>query len=344
MSDPVEMPPPTTRPRPAPTLTGGVAQLTFFWGGDEDLQTLTGLDPDQDWREFICGERIWTLQTYLRLVDAGFPATLSSSVPDKGLVVYHSNHSRRLRREYRLLGDAWLVVLRGDKTRPLRGDYQVTQNGFQSSGWRSTPIPSWPQPGLIPRDPQRGDRVRRIAYKGYENNLDEAFRSLEWRDYLSGRGVEWVDDSVPFRGPHSDSRSIRWHDYHDIDAILAVRPQPLRSQRSKPAAKLCNAWAAGVPAIVGSEHAFREIRRSEADFLEANTPAEARRAVDRLIDEPGLYRAMALNSKRRAEEFGVESVLAKWVDLLYCDLGHRVAVNGARHGRGALRNALPLLR
>lgn len=317
-------------------------KITFLWGGNDDLDRFRGLDPDLDWREFFCGERIWTLQTYLRLVRAGYTAELSSRIPSEGLVVYHSNHSSGIKGRHSLLGGAWLIVIRGDKTRPLRGDYQVVQNGRRSRRQRSFAVPSWPQPGLLPRDPERGDRVRRIAYKGYDCNLDPAFRSGEWRQYLTSLGIEWVEDSVPCKGPLSDNQAIDWCDYRDVDVILAVRPQPLREHRYKPAVKLSNAWAAHVPTILSSEYAFREVRRSELDFLPADSLEEAKAAVRRLVEQPDLYRAMVSNCERREHEFDAESVLDRWATLLYGELGPKVAGNG-RHWGAALTHSLPLL-
>src|SRR5262245_14056313 len=71
----------------------------------------------------------------------------------------------------------------------------------------------------------------------------------------------------------------RWHDYSNIDAIVAVRPlvnhqHVADSSDRKPASKLCKAWLAGVPAILSPEVTFQDIRRSELDYLEARNVPE----------------------------------------------------------------------
>ena len=62
-------------------------KITFFMAGEKDLTALRRLDPDRDWREFHRGERVWILQTYLRLARAGYPVELAASPPAEGIGV-----------------------------------------------------------------------------------------------------------------------------------------------------------------------------------------------------------------------------------------------------------------
>jgi hypothetical protein len=96
-----------------------------------------------------------------------------------------------------------------------------------------------------------------------------------------------------------------------------VRPPERKLRRSKPATKLVNAWQAGVPALLGPEQAFQELRRSELDYLEVASVAEAREAVLQLRRDPGLYRAMVENGLRRGEEFAPEALVPRWAGLLF---------------------------
>jgi len=101
-----------------------------------------------------------------------------------------------------------------------------------------------------------------------------------------------------------------------VDAVLAVRPAACPRRDSKPATKLYNAWLAGVPALLSPDVAFRELRRSPLDYLEAAGPAEAKSGVRRLLAEPDLYRRMVANGRARAAEFSAGAVLARWFELL----------------------------
>lgn len=293
-------------------------RVTFFLAGAEGhLPVLRALDPDRDWRRFQQGEGAWILQTYLRLARERYPVELSWKVPEEGVVVFHAKEARRLRRRLRGKENLVLVGVRGDNREPLLADFEIVQNGRFANGRKRFFLPHWPQPGLIPRDPDRGSRIERVAYKGFDANLHPDFRQPEWAAFLAGHGIEWVTDSVRFAGPETQGEALSWPDFRTIDLILAVRPRERKMRTSKPATKLVNAWLAGVPALLGPEYQFREIRRSELDYIEVSSAEEAKVAVRRLLADPDLYLEMVENGRMRATEFSSEAILARWTELLY---------------------------
>jgi len=293
---------------------GPPMRCTFFLAG-EDLEALSRIDPDRDWGELQTGERAWILQTWLRLRRAGHPVELSGTAPDDGLIVFHAKQAKDLLLQRSRLRDAVLVGVRADNREPLIADFEILQNGFFAEGRRRFFMPHWPQSGLLPRDPARGERIERIAYKGFAANLHPGFRTPEWTDFLAQEGIEWVVDAVAFDG--RNRRELDWPDFRTVDLALAVRPAERKQRRSKPATKLVNAWLAGVPALLGPELAFQELRRSELDYLEVASVAEAREAVLRLRRDPGLYRAMVENGRQRGAEFTHEAIVALWAKLLF---------------------------
>ncbi len=315
-------------------------QATFFLDGEtgEQLDVLRRLDPDRDWRELQRGERAWVLQTYLHLARGGYPARLAGAAPASGLVLFHAKQRRALLRRCRPGRGLILAAIRGDLNAVWAADFEVVQNSRSARGWRQISMPHWPQPGLLPRDPVRGSRIARIAYKGFDKNLHPYFRSADWRAYLAALGIEWVADSVPFaeRGTRGDL--LDWPDFRTVDLVLAVRPPGVSRRDGKPATKLCNAWLAGVPALLSPDVAFEELRRSPLDYLAVRGPEEARAAVRRLVEEPGLYEKMVENGRRRGAEFTVEAVRRRWIELLEETIPDRLAERGA-----ALRRLPPRL-
>lgn len=291
--------------------------VTFFLGGEQRLEELERIDPDRDDREFQTGERAWVLQTYLRLKSAGFAATLRDTWPQQGLLVFDSRQRHTLQRMAHIANGVTLVGCRRDVGEALIADFEVLQNGCFADGTYRHFIPHWPQPGLIPRSVARGSSVKRIAYKGFTENLHAGFLEPTWKESLARLGIEWQCDAASYPGPQRKLASTDWNAFHDVDLVLAVRPPQRDSYVRKPATKLYNAWLAGVPAILGVEYAYRELRRSELDYLEASSPSEALRAVERLISEPQLYRAMVENGHTRAKEFTADAILRQWVNLLY---------------------------
>ncbi|HSM14105.1 MAG TPA: hypothetical protein VLA66_08555 [Thermoanaerobaculia bacterium] len=284
-----------------------------------EIERLAGLDPDRDWRELQTGERAWILQSYLRLRAAGRAVELVGRGPASGLVVFHAKQERALLRSG--IGRAAVLVgCRADNRQPLAAEFELLQNGHWAAPGERFWVPHWPQPGLQPRDPGRGARIERIAYKGFLENLDPEFRGETWRRFLADRGIEWVIDAMTFRGTETDLGASAWADFREVDAVLAVRaPRPGR-EHSKPATKLTNAWLAGVIPILGPDSAFAELRRSELDFVEVRGLAEAMAAVDRLRVSPDEVRRRIEHGRSRAPAFSADAVRRRWEDLLYDEL------------------------
>lgn len=290
--------------------------ITFFLAGEPDLEALRRLDPEQDWREFARGERSWVAQTYLRLMRRGLSVALSDQVPERGLVLFHAKQRRQVARQARHHPEAKLVSIRADNSEASLADFEVVQNGRWADGKRRFFVPFWPQAGLVPRDPARGTRVERLAFKGFAANLHPDFHSARWHEFVAGHGFEWCEDSVAYAGTQTEEHRLAWNDYREVDLIVALRPADRRLHTAKPATKLYNAWAAGVPAILGPEHAYRELRHHDLDYLEAGTLAEAEAAVSKLARSPELYLAMVDHGRSRAQEFSFETITDHWVRLL----------------------------
>lgn len=308
-------------------------RCSFFLAGEGSLEALRGADPDQDWRVFHRGERNWILQTYLRLAGSGLPVELTDMPPDDGLVLFHAKHAVALAKRLPPDSPAVLVGVRADNREPLIADFEIVQNGAFADGARRFFLPHWPQPGLVPRDPERGTRIERVVYKGFDQNVHRDFLAPAWSRALAERGMEWVTDGTHFAGPATDRETLTWPNYRDADVILAIRPADRRLWTSKPATKLVNAWLAGVPAILGPEVAYRELRRSELDYLEAASAAEAGQALDRLAADPALYRAMVENGRARAAEFSFETLTRRWMELLGETLPRRADTPEVRRSR-----------
>ena len=231
------------------------------------------------------------------------------------MVLFHPKDRAAVARALRPDSPLVTVAVRGDRSSSLGlADYELVQNREQAGGRRFY-IPFWAQPALVPRDPERGDRLERMAFKGYLDNLHPDFREARWAELLAGLGIEWTVDAVPWAKGVNARTALAWPDYRTIDAVVAVRPARIEVT-NKPATKLYNAWLAGVPALLGPEPGFRALRRGALDFLEVDGFESARAAVLRFRDEPGLHRAMVENGRVRGCEFSVAAVTAAWRTML----------------------------
>jgi hypothetical protein len=215
-----------------------------------------------------------------------------------------------------------LLGIRGDKRQILLADYELVQNGRWADGRQRFFIPYWPQPGLLPRDASRGASVKRVSYKGFDLNLHDYFRGDDWTRWLSEQSLTWDRASMSHDLSEQQGVQVNWHDYSNVDVAFALRPEPRRRHEKngytgKPATKLYNAWHAGVPAILGPEYAYEEIRRSDLDYLEAADPEAVKSAIVHLANQPDLYRAMVANGQHRAAEYTQAKILALWEELLF---------------------------
>ncbi len=241
----------------------------------------------------------WTYQTYLRLRSVSQEYRLTRNLPERGILVAFRGS---IPFEYKPPARVLFVCICGDGGPHPFGHLQIVQNPSQLTMVPdSFHLPHWPQFDILSRDPSRGDVFENIDFFGDEPNLQEQFRSSEWIEFLRSIGCVW-----------RVRRSQEWHNYRETDAVLAIRSFDRNLHHRKPASKLVNAWHAHVPAILGRESAYRALRRSSLDYIEASSFVEAKAAVEMLKRDSGLRRDMAENGRRRAPETNVETLTAQW--------------------------------
>lgn len=256
------------------------------------------------------GEYAWAIQTYLNLKADGFPCHLTGSIPEEGIVLAHHNSlSFFLRPSSRLL----LIYLKADKPPRPYAQLQVVQNSYEVKRLpNSYYIPHWPIPGLIPRNPERGDRFETIAYFGTGGNISPELLGSNWKEILASMGLQWR-----FKGRNE------WHDFSDIDAILAVRKFNSVAQSWdkeggawKPPTKLYNAWLAGVPAILGNEPAYQDQRQNEFSYIEVNSLEETIAQLKRLRDDKAFRSAIIEQGRKQVKDFSRDRTLEVWKTFL----------------------------
>lgn len=288
----------------------------FYCSDDVALETLRNLNPDEDIGYFNIGERIWTVQTFLRLRKAGYPVELTSRLPRSGTVVVHRDSVPQAEASHGVESITF-VSIRADRAAAPHTDVEIVQNQASAETDREIFIPHWPQPGLKPRREARGSRIKVLAYKGYADNLYKPLTEARWRKFIDEHDLRWRFDAVEWNKPDQPSGEIQWHDYRDVDLVIALRTDPSYDYPEKPASKLINAWRAGVPAVLGPERAYREIRESPLDYMEATSLEEVKNAVQRLRREPSVYRQMVRHGRERAEDYSFGAILDRWVDVLF---------------------------
>ena len=251
------------------------------------------------------GTNSWLVQSYLQLSRAlperGIDCTIGETFVDGAINVAHRDTLSRFRLAYLR---CFVIGLRADRPPLMMCDFEVLQNEIDQNDSQHAGIPLWPQPGLVARDPERADKLERIAYFGRTGTAASWLRDPLFIERLRQLGVEF------------EIREDRWYDYHDVDLILAHRLEAPVMLRHKPPSKLINGWLAGTPALLGDEPAFACLRQSSLDYLTIEGPTDVYAAIARLRNEPGLYQAMVANGLVRGHEYSARALRQRWVDLL----------------------------
>lgn len=244
----------------------------------------------------------WIYQTWVNLQNLA-DIELTSTLPESGVIVAMSNS---LHTDFRANDNQFVVAIAADYEPHPGAHLQILQNRTIQLP-HSLYLSHWPQPGLIPRDPQRGDRFETLAFFGAPENLADGLTEAKWP------GLE-------LRIPSPEE----WHDFSEVDCVLGIRSFTTDTYPRKPATKLYNAWIAGTTFIGGRDSALRGEQKSELDYLEAHTLEEVTQQLKRLQADPALRTAMMTNSLLRAEEFNQAACRKQWLDFLNVQLPERV--------------------
>lgn len=263
--------------------------------------------------KLLSGHDIWTTQTFIFLKQAGLPVHLSKTVVPGEICVL--DYYQFCLSQIPNLAKSYVVGVRTDTPRPYLCDETVVINRRVSENGKHHYVDHWPQPILTPRDSSRGSKVENIEFKGRKTNLWPPLQKDEFINELEGLGTNYI---VSTEENILDSESLyrQWGDYSNCDVLVALRNLTKYDADLKPALKLINAWHAGVPALLGPEPAYQELRRSPLDFIEINSADDVIKGIKYLKENPSVYQDMVDNGKERAKAFTVEVIAEQWRDII----------------------------
>lgn len=269
-----------------------------------DLLAGLRFDPDTMPLRFRSGVDVWIAQTYLRCAESiekltGQPPIFTDRFQNGTICVVHRDDLN----DFRLnLYASTLVGVRADRPPVCVAEHVVVQNALENEVMGQHFIPHWPQPGLISRDSRRGHTLKRLGYLGRMGTVPHWFSDPAFHASLANLGIEFV------------CMEHDWYDYSAIDLVLAYREEAPTMLKHKPATKLYNAWLAGVPALLGAEPAYCEIRKSDLDFIPIKCVEDVLSAIKALQENPSRYQAMIENGRVRSLEYNVDAIQRRWLD------------------------------
>ncbi len=272
----------------------------------------------------IACAQCWIYQTWLALERSGHPARLTHSIPTDGTLVTLTNC---VHADFRPSDGVLFVGIVADYSAHPHAHLHIVQNAAHGKRlWNAAFMPLWPHPNLIPRDPARSDRFENVCFFGDLSNLARELTDRRWQRKLKDElNVEFVIYGAD-----------RWHDYRDVDCVVAVRDFGRSRYFHKPATKLYNAWLAGVPFIGGRDSAYAADGDPGRNYLQASTPEELFSYIRRLKEEPAFRSRLVRAGGIAGKSFSPESILGRWRYLLD-DAVPRFAERWRRKGAAARR-------
>lgn len=252
----------------------------------------------------IATAQAWIYRTWVTLRKYGCHAELIHRIPDRGAVIACAG---AIPRPWPASANLFLVDVVADSLPHKDGLVHVVQNAAHSRRlpW-SIFVPHWPQPGLVPRPKERGNKFERVAFFGDPRNLAPELLNPVWQDEMRRATGALFEIRL----------AEHWHDYSDVDAVVAVRDFFGRQLLNKPATKLYNAWSAGVPFIGGTDSAYAADGKVGRDYLVARTPAEVLRHLSDLAHSAEQRAELVAAGRKKAVQFNEEAIALRWRYLI----------------------------
>ena len=242
----------------------------------------------------------WIYQSWARLKQAGIISTLSLKIPTQGIVFALGSS---LGKHIQIPPGICLVDIVADATPHPAAHAYIVQNRIQQKYIpHSFFIPHWPQPKMIPRSPDRGRRFENIAFFGDACNLAPELQQPEWQDHLRRS----LGLSFTIKSP------VAWHDYSQVDCVVAIRSFPPSRHLSKPATKLYNAWLAGVPFIGGDDIAYSDEGNPEKNYLVATSPEVLLANLCRLKEDLSFRDELVANGHHQGAFYTQQKTGERW--------------------------------
>lgn len=280
----------------------------YFYAPDQVRQQNIQQDHTK-WTGFHSNFTAWIGQTYFYLQKAGFDCEIAHKIPESGILVADRD---TLDNDYPFLENVMLICVQSDKEYHPSAHLHIVHNPPQwektkNSIWNPHLITHWPMPGIIPRESKRQQSIENISYIGTRGQLAPELKSDTWKKDLEALNCRW----------HPLWDKSQWHNYSDLDLMIAARSFDRQVYPNKGAIKLINAWRAGVPAILTPEWGFMAERKSELDFMVVRSYEEALNAVSYLQNHPSYYQNMIDNGLERAKEHTMDITLNQWLDFFH---------------------------
>lgn len=252
------------------------------------------------------GAQVWIYYTWHLLAQAGVHCQLTTKLPSRGIVLaWDASEEASLRED--LSPDIFLVdIATYSPPHPKAGFCLVQNRKLATQLPNALFVPHWPQPHLQPRRLQRNTRFENICFLGELSSCAPELRSEEWFQTLRKK-----------LGLFFEIREQeQWHDYSDVDAVVAIRSFLGKEYLFKPPTKLYNAWLAGVPFIGGVDSAFAAEGIAGTNYLVARSVQDVFDYLQRLKEDLPFRTSLVEHGQHASQYVTKEATLLFWKKLV----------------------------
>ena len=275
--------------------------------------------PDESPQKYSSGIGHNVLELAVRLKAKGHKVSIGVDVPsDSNVVIFFKKHFLLQRylslKILRIALDYPVILIRSDLTLEdkliFSPDVEVMPNRSTIKENHQRFVPPLPQRGLIPRDYQRGNKVRSLGIKCNPENIPNYLGQIMEQVSQFDSMIELKIDSPK----SADGSDNNWNDFSDVDLSLILRPrsQYPKSNARKPATRLINAWVAGTIPLVDPFPAYTELIQDKIDGFVINHPDEVAALIKTLVENPNYCAEIFANSRKRGEDYKVEAIVETW--------------------------------
>ncbi len=246
---------------------------------------------------FNCSERAWIVQTYLHLKNISDSIICSSRLLPDAINVLHCDEMLKSPD----IGEYFTVSIVADRRVYLGGNLAVVQNHDQTITSKDRWIMHWPQTNLIASTRTGKESTFRIGFLGLKKNSIDLKKLIDRSKYKK-------EIEVVFRGPGE------WHDYSDLDAVVAIRDFK-STHPQKPPTKLLNAWRAGVVFLGGKDSAYEQVGRPNEDYIRCGNADELLFEIERLVGHPEIIEKLIAAGYESVSAYTDAKIVKIWRDF-----------------------------
>lgn len=259
------------------------------------------------------GLECWIHMTYffMKYKQTVFQPILTDIIPQRGIIVFHKGFFSK---ELKPNNEQFFVCIQADRGRHKFAQMHIVQNPYQTNNIKiskksffdrifsftnSSFISHWPQPSLITRDSNRGNKIENISFFGNKEQIPSDLIL-----HLNSKSINFKTHFEP----------SSWNNYKTTDIALAIRSFDNSPYYTKPYSKIVNSILSDTLIIASPESSSKYFKQKYYPELQiVSSEDDLEEAIDFIIKNPEASFEALRKCRTRIDELTEDGVLLKWI-------------------------------